>query len=462
MKAGQILKKQMILTLLFTGIAIMLANLSITRIKKASYSLYYNEARVLLTDVVHALENEKTPTKKYPYIIVDLAGIVTAISGENSLQIGEQVNLTEVLQVDSSVRTNRTKIIKVAFPIMKKGETKEFAIFYINTSILNTRGNVGDFIYLYIPIIMAFLLLVCLIIFRIIWLQKKVLNLLNNLAESAKEIIKGNYKKVKRTSVGIRENEIEELVYGFELMQEELIIKEERENTLRMLQKELISCISHDLKTPISTIKAYAEALRDGLADNAQKNNQYTSIIIDKTALLSKMMNDLLEHSNAELNQLTIIKKEQYFNEFFQNFLEEVESYVEVQNIIFKKDNQIPQVLLNLDSARIAQVFYNIIDNAIKYMAERENIIWIIGTYDRNTNEVIISIKDSGIGIQIDDIPYVFNKFYRAEKSRSSSIPGSGLGLSICKYIIWQHEGSIECKSKIQEGTEFIIRMKCC
>jgi signal transduction histidine kinase len=109
-------------------------------------------------------------------------------------------------------------------------------------------------------------------------------------------------------------------------------------------------------------------------------------------------------------------------------------------------------MLVSIDPKRITEVMYNLVDNSIKYMDKDGGRITI--ETEREDKAALIKVKDNGAGISADDIPYVFDKFYRAEKSRSTSIPGSGLGLSICKYIINEHGGEIYCRSNHKQGCE--------
>jgi signal transduction histidine kinase len=259
------------------------------------------------------------------------------------------------------------------------------------------------------------------------------------------EVIR-TYEKV------IGENEIGDLTYSFELMRDELKSKQLREEKLKKSQQELISCISHDLKTPISTIKAYSEGLRDGIAKTQESREDYVRIIIGKTDLLIGMINELLEYSNAQLNQMEINRRELYFYEYFYPVLKELGGLVHQKDIAFSYEIKTPDMLLYIDPKRITEVLYNLVENSIKYTREKDGKIVIKAERERDC--ILIKVIDNGIGISPDDIPYVFDKFYRAEKSRSSSIPGSGLGLSICKYIVNEHGGEIYCKSRHHQGCE--------
>ena len=206
------------------------------------------------------------------------------------------------------------------------------------------------------------------------------------------------------------------------------------------------------MKTPISTIKAYSEGLRDCIAKNPAQQQEFIQVIINKTDLLIDMINDLLTYSNAQLNQLEIKRQELYFLDFFDPLMREMQIYVEQNGFHFLSRSPLSNPIVTIDPKRITEVIYNLVENSMKYMDDKKGQITIEAEYTDNC--VLIKVIDNGPGISVDDIPYVFDMFYRAEKSRSSSIPGSGLGLSICKYIVNQHGGDIYCKSFHKDGCE--------
>jgi signal transduction histidine kinase len=313
----------------------------------------------------------------------------------------------------------------------------------------------------FLPIITGVLISACILIIRTNYCNRSILKPINEICSSANAIIAGNYdlEVIRVYEKVIGKNEVGDLTYSFELMRDELKEKQIHEEKLKKSQQELISCISHDLKTPISTIKAYSEGLRDGIARTPQSQTDYIKVIIDKTDLLIGMINELLQYSNTQLRQLDINRRELYFLEYFNFTMKELKVYVEQKNVEFSYELKTADMLVEIDPKRITEVLYNLVDNSLKYIdSERQGRIVIEA--ERAADFILIKVKDNGIGISSDDIPYVFDKFYRAEKSRSSSIPGSGLGLSICKYIVHEHGGEIYCKSRHNKGCEIGFTVK--
>jgi signal transduction histidine kinase len=232
-------------------------------------------------------------------------------------------------------------------------------------------------------------------------------------------------------------------------MRDELEAGARREKHMLDNEKLLLACISHDLKTPLAAISGYAEEIRDGFADSQEKINRYVGLVLKKVQVLSKLIDDILDHSKAELHEFSIEKQEIYSKNYFSDVLGDISLDLAHSGIIFKVA-EIPNVLLEIDRKRILQVLQNIISNSLKY-TKKGGFIEV--SFTLSEKEFIVSIKDNGDGIAAGDLPFVFDKFYRGEKARTQNIPGSGLGLNIAKYIVENHGGRIECDSVLYAGT---------
>lgn len=469
---------QIIIILFLTG-SICISIYNFENYKELSF---YNQARILAADELKAIEAAMNQPEyglapvtagRYPYVLLDLEGKVLNDSEEFDLKSGDYVNLKEVVQFDNSFYQRNRKDVRAAFVISSRSKTVQperetrdsvtgFALFLIPREDMAGFSGVRLNLFLFMPVLAAVLLTVLLFLYRTVYLKRHILAPMKEISESAQAILSGNYDipVVKIQGNNLNLNEVDELTFGFELMRDKLKENKEKEERLKRSQKELIACISHDLKTPISTIKAYSEGLRDGLADTPEKKEKYYSILVKKAELLNHMISDLLEHSNAELNELKIIKKEHYFLEYIYKLEKDMRELAESRGFRFECIKSVPDILVNMDENRITQVITNLIDNSMKYTNSNGGFIRIKTDYDSVNHQISVSVKDNGSGISTEDIPYVFDLFYRAEKSRTMSIPGSGLGLSICKYIIEQHGGTISLNSRAGEGTEFIFTIK--
>ncbi|MDF2540650.1 MAG: hypothetical protein K0S47_368 [Herbinix sp.] len=457
MKHRILIKQQLWMNFILGVILVTAIVFSILRYHKLEQEYYYNQARLMVADMMKEIEQGFYRESKYPYGIFDLRGKVVYASDGLEISIGDAISLSETLQFDHSFDVQNKNIMKVSFVINNDGIVDHFAVIYLPKSDVSQYVGVNRVIYIFLPIIIATIIILLFLMIRSINLKHTMIKPIEEISQSAKAIIEGNYNipVIKSEGKRLLHSEVDDLSYSFELMRDELKERILREETLKRSQKELISCISHDLRTPITTIKAYSEGLRDGLAKEEEKRIRYAQIIAEKADLVTKMLGDLLEHSNAELNELKIMKAECYIRDYLFEVVKELKLYLEQKGVTLKFNHEVPNLLVNMDGQRIHQVLYNLIENSLKYMDKPEGWIEISVNYLKEQQMISFQVKDNGSGISMTDIPYVFDKFYRAEKSRNLSIPGSGLGLSICKYIVEKHGGNISCHSKQDVGTEF-------
>lgn len=225
---------------------------------------------------------------------------------------------------------------------------------------------------------------------------------------------------------------------------------------LEQIGSDFVSNVTHELRTPLTSIKGFVETLKDGAIEDREVSYKFLNIIDTECDRLNSLISDILQLSklqnakrdvNLELNNI-------------QDIIREVVVFLD--NQIKKKDisisvhlqENIPLMLVNKD--RIKQMFLNIVENAVKY-TQPSGKIEIKAEYDGKY--VIFSVKDNGIGMPEEAIPRLFERFYRVDKGRSRSMGGTGLGLSIVKHIVNLYSGTIEVRSKIGKGSEFIIRL---
>lgn len=245
-------------------------------------------------------------------------------------------------------------------------------------------------------------------------------------------------------------NEAGTLCHDFEAMRDELAASFKRESDLLNNDRLLYAGVSHDLKTPLAAISGYAEEIRDGLADSPERVNELTTLMLKKVRLLTKLIDDILEETKAQLGELSIVPEELYAPDFFVEVCGELSLDAARAGISFELGD-IPQVLIAIDRKRMIQVLQNLVGNSIKY-TPRGGLISV--RFSVRDHALIVGVKDNGCGIAAGDIPYVFDRFYRGDAARTQNIPGSGLGLSIAKSIVERHGGRIECDSVLGVGTE--------
>jgi len=253
-------------------------------------------------------------------------------------------------------------------------------------------------------------------------------------------------------------SEIKDLCQSFEQMRLKLKESVYTQAKFEDNRKMLISSISHDLKTPITSIKGYVEGILDGVANSPEKVEKYLKTIYSKAVQVDSMIDDLLFHSKLDLNQMPFNFERTDVFTFFRHCIEEVEPELEKANIKIELINMLPDYrFLYIDRAQIRRVVLNILDNSKKYMNKEEGKIEV--TLREKDNNIIVQIKDNGAGIPKNDLPFIFDKFYRADTARSTKA-GSGFGLAITKQIIEGHQGKIWSISKENEGTSILFSLK--
>ena len=226
------------------------------------------------------------------------------------------------------------------------------------------------------------------------------------------------------------------------------------ERQMDKLRKDFIANVSHELRTPISLLQGYSEAIVDDIAESPQEKNELAQIIYEESLRLSRLVNELLDLARMEAGHiqlnLEMVNVENYISRVIRKF----SGAAEKNHIDLKVTKDIQKQEFMFDQDRIEQVLTNLIDNAIRHTSDGGEVNVHIKSEDKSLS---IDIKDSGAGIPEEDIPFVFDRFYKADKSRTrnKTKKGTGLGLAIAKNIIDAHNGTITVKSKLNQGTTF-------
>ena len=292
--------------------------------------------------------------------------------------------------------------------------------------------------------------------FLILWIYRSVSVPLEKLQRAARNIKEGNLDfEIKAES----NDEIGQLCQDFEEMRLRLKAQAEEKVAFDRENKELISNIAHDLKTPITAVKGYAEGLMDGVADTPEKRDKYIRTIYNKANEMDTLINELTLYAKIDTNRIPYNFAKINVGEYFNDCIEEIGLDLESKNIglaYFNYTDGSTQIIA--DPEQLRRVIHNIIGNSIKYLDKQRGLINIrikdVGDF------IQVEIEDNGRGIAAADLPYIFDRFYRADASRNSATGGSGIGLSIVKKIIEDHGGKIWATSKESIGTVmyFVIR----
>lgn len=279
---------------------------------------------------------------------------------------------------------------------------------------------------------------------------------ISKMNEAMKHVANGNLEYQMQVSYS---GEIGELFHNYEEMRLRLKESTEAASENEKKSKELISNISHDLKTPITSIKGYVEGIMDGVADTPEKMDKYIRTIYNKSNEMDRLINELTFYSGIDSNRIPYHFHRMNVNDFFQDCIEEVGLDLESKNIKFDFENFVSHdTQIIADPEQLRKVISNIVGNSIKYL-EREDGQIDIRILDE-LDSIRVEIEDNGKGISQRDLGQIFERFYRTDSSRNSTKGGSGIGLSIVKKIIEDHGGYIWATSKEGEGTcmHFVIR----
>lgn len=290
------------------------------------------------------------------------------------------------------------------------------------------------------------LITIILTIITVFILSRLITKPLVRMKEATEQLSKKGRHKVKLHID--RRDELGELAASITKLSDDL-------ERLKNERNEFLASISHELRTPLTYLKGYADIIsRGGISDN--ERNEYIEIIREETEQLAVLVKNLFELAKMDQNRFTINKEDVIFGNLIHTITERIRPALEEKNITFSV--RCPShITAHIDPERIQQVLLNILDNAKKNTSQGKRISLEVS---QNKREIITMISDEGEGIPEGDLPYIFERLYRVEKSRSRLSGGIGLGLAIAKEIVEFHSGTIEVRSKLGKGTSFIITLQ--
>ena len=225
---------------------------------------------------------------------------------------------------------------------------------------------------------------------------------------------------------------------------------------LEKVRQDFVANVSHELRTPVSTIRGYAETLLEGALEDKAHAREFLRIIYDDAERLTKLINDLLDLSRIESGKMKLALEGCSLEAVVDKVLTGMEKEAHKNSVTLKKEIPPRLAKARIDEAAIAQVLFNLVENAVKYNNAGGSVTITARETDRG---VEVSVTDTGIGIPQEDIPRIFERFYRVDKARSRELGGTGLGLSIVKHIIHAHRGEITVESKPGGGSTFLFTL---
>ncbi len=312
---------------------------------------------------------------------------------------------------------------------------------------------------IYMSIAIILILLITSLVLTM-WISRSFFRPIGELNTAMKHIKDGNFDYILPTDIK-EKGEIGEMFRNYEDMR--LRLKESTDEKIEREKqnKELISNISHDLKTPITAIKGYSQGLLEGVADSPDKQMKYIKIINSKANDMNNLINELTLYSSIDNNRIPYNFVKINVADYFGDCIDEIGADLESKSIKLNYSNLVaPDTIIVADPEQIKRVVNNIVSNSVKYLGREDGTGQIDIRILDELDSVRVELEDNGKGIAQEDIPNIFDRFYRTDASRNSKQGGSGIGLSIVKKIIEDHGGYIWATSHEGEGTcmHFVIR----
>lgn len=292
--------------------------------------------------------------------------------------------------------------------------------------------------------------------FLMAWIYRSILTPIETLKKATRNIRDGNLDF--EVEIG-DDDEIGELCADFEEMRIRLKESTEEKVIFDSQNKELISNISHDLKTPITAVKGYVEGIMDGVADTPEKMDRYIRTIYNKANEMDRLINELTFYSKIDTNRIPYTFNKIHISDYFEDCVDELSVELDSSGISLTYFNYLEEdAVVIADAEQLKRVINNIISNSLKYMNKPKGVINI---RLRDVGDFIqIEIEDNGKGIAQKDLANIFERFYRTDASRNSSKGGSGIGLSIVKKIMEDHGGQVWATSKEGTGTTMYLALR--
>ena len=327
-------------------------------------------------------------------------------------------------------------------PVVTNGVATHVVRFYID--VTEARGAI-NMAYVEVMLVCLIAVLICVIV--VYYTTNRLTKPFMEINETVQKYAKGDYNvRIPISSV----EEATQLAVSFNNMADQL-------KDLEATRRSFVANVSHELRSPLTSMKGFLEAMQDGTI-GPEEHEKYIGVVLSETRRMAGMVNDLLDLARIESGK-TALKLEIFdINELIRRTLITFEARIYEHHMEVDVKFAQEQYYVEADSAQISQVLRNIIDNAIKYSPDDSKLR--IATYAMR-REIYVSIQDSGQGIPEEDIPHVFDRFYKVEKAHTpTKQSGTGLGLSIVKRIIDQHNQTITLKSAKGKGSTFTFTLK--
>jgi signal transduction histidine kinase len=372
----------------------------------------------------------------YGYKLLVLEGDDIAFSTLNDSQ-GRIINSLKTLELDQNMLAGKNQ--DLTFAGVADGG---YSIFAVGGRV-DIPNYPNDFpkSFLISGLIIAVILLLSQVFTRkMAW---RILHPLNALSEGARRVEKGDFSK---PVVHTGKDEFAAVCTAFNHMQEHLLKEREKNAAYERARTDLITGISHDLRTPLTSVKGYIKGLRDGVANTPEKREQYLAIAYEKACEMDELLQKLFYFSNLETGNLPLSLVREDLGDFVRRFAEDMQDEFDHKNIKMTLNITSVPHPVEIDPEQMRRVLLNLTENAIKYASGESLSLSISVWYEGGMEHLLFT--DNGQGVPEEHLPYLFERFWRGDEARSAKRgEGSGLGLYIVKYIVEAHSGSVTAKN---------------
>lgn len=369
---------------------------------------------------------------------------------------------TSNIKVRDTVQAGSRYFTYVKYDLTVPADKTEGSVY-----ILKEVSPYGEITRELLPVLIGVLLLslIATNVLLHLWASRAIVKPLQALRQSAEHIKAGDLSytaiPVTKDEAGFKRlDEIGQLSQSFEEMRRKLKQSVELRLQDEANRKELVSNISHDLKTPITSIIGYVEGIQDGVASTPDKMDKYLKTIHGKAKHMDRLIDELFLFSKLDLNQVPFTFEQVDIGAFLRQTADELRFELEQKGIRLEaREPAGAAVKVSADRVQLKRMIVNVVENSIKHMDKPEPRIALSWRMN-DQGEAVVSIEDNGTGISAESLPYVFDRFYRADSSRSGSGGGSGLGLAIAKQISERHGGTIWAESEPGIGTRISFTLR--
>ena len=445
----------------FIVVATFVSSMTLEHLKREKADALYKEANLIAKTYASDLYNNETSldTVKNQLDALDtyLSATIWIInpSGRMILDSSSPVNIENEVVIENfdptvasgSYYTVGTffdtfdnQMLSVFAPITSNFKVKGYVVIHMPMSSIQASCdsllNIS-----YILLVILFLLSLIILIF----FTEMVYLPLRKITEATEQYASGNMHYEFQVD---SEDEIGYLAASLSYMASEIARTEDD-------QKKFVANVSHDFRSPLTSIKGYLEAMLDGTIP-PEMHEKYLNIVLNETERLTKLTNGLLTLNNLNTKGMLLDKTDFDINQIIRNTAASFEGTCKNKTIAIELVLTGETMYVNADMGKIQQVFYNLLDNAIKF-SHHDSVIKI--ETNEKSNKIYVSVKDSGIGIPKDDLKLIWDRFYKSDTSRGKDKKGTGLGLSITKEIIHAHGEHINVISTEGAGSEFVFSL---